>query len=61
MRASCAPSDAGRAAVPVIAITGQDSTEAYERVMRHGAEAYLCKPVDAEALLGAIREALGRQ
>src|SRR5262245_14871515 len=44
--------------LPVIAITGQDSPEARERVMRRGATAYLCKPVDAEALIGAIREAL---
>src|SRR5262249_36559864 len=50
---------AGRGtSVPVIASTGQDSPEAYERVMRNGAKAYLCKPVDAEALLGAIRDAL---
>jgi FixJ family two-component response regulator len=44
--------------LPVIAITGQDSPEACERALRRGATAYLCKLVDAEALIGAIREAL---
>ena len=44
--------------LPVIVITGQDSPQAYERVMRRGAKAYMCKPVDDEALLGAIRSAV---
>ena len=52
---------AGRAIpVPVIVITGHDSPEARDRVMRQGAKAYLCKPVDDEELLDAIKHAVNR-
>jgi FixJ family two-component response regulator len=40
--------------IPVIVITGQDTPESEARVMEAGAVAYLKKPVDAEALIGAI-------
>ena len=43
--------------VPVVIITGHDTPEARERALKLGATAYLCKPVDDEALLGAITEA----
>jgi FixJ family two-component response regulator len=46
------------AGVPVVVITGHDTQEARERARRAGAAFYLCKPVDQEALLGAIRAAM---
>ena len=42
------------AAVPVVVITGHDTPESRTRALRLGARAYLCKPVDDEALLSAI-------
>ena len=42
------------AGVPVVIITGHDTPEARTRALRLGAKAYLCKPVDDEALLAAI-------
>jgi FixJ family two-component response regulator len=44
--------------VPVIVITGYDTAEARKRALGLGAKAYLSKPVDGEALLLAIGEAL---
>jgi FixJ family two-component response regulator len=44
--------------VPVIIITGHDSTESRERALAGGAAAYLRKPVDDQALLGAIQQAV---
>lgn len=44
--------------MPVLFITGQDRDGMEERAMRLGASAYLRKPVDEEALLGAIRHAM---
>jgi FixJ family two-component response regulator len=49
---------ASGAQMPVIFITGQDRAGMEERAMRLGASAYLRKPVDEEALLGAIRLAM---
>jgi FixJ family two-component response regulator len=46
-----------RLRIPVIVITGQDTPEAHARAMKAGAVAYLTKPVDADALLGAIATA----
>ena len=43
--------------IPIIVITGHDTPESQARVMEAGAVAYLQKPVDAEALLGAIAAA----
>ena len=48
---------ARRAGVPVVVITGHDTPAARSRTLGAGARAYLCKPVDDEALLGAIAEA----
>src|SRR3954469_19548117 len=44
--------------IPVIVITGHDSTESRERVRALGAVAYLRKPVAAKALLEAIDRAI---
>jgi FixJ family two-component response regulator len=49
----------GHAALPVIIITGHDTSESRARAIRLGAKAYLCKPVDDEALLAAIGTAMG--
>ena len=44
--------------VPVVIVTGHDTSEARRRALSLGAKAYLSKPVDDEALLLAIRGAL---
>jgi FixJ family two-component response regulator len=44
--------------MPVIFISGQDRAGMEEQAMRLGASAYLRKPVDEEALLGAIALAM---
>ena len=44
--------------VPVIILTGRDSLQARERALAGGAAAYLPKPVDDRALLGAIALAI---
>jgi len=49
---------AGRSALSVVIITGQDSPESRARALRLGAKAYLCKPVDDVALLAAIDGAI---
>jgi FixJ family two-component response regulator len=46
--------------VPVVVITGRDTAEARRLALSLGARAYLSKPVDGEALLLAIGEALRR-
>jgi FixJ family two-component response regulator len=48
----------GGRAIPVVVITGHDSSEARARAMRNGARAYVCKPIDANELLGAIDSVL---
>jgi FixJ family two-component response regulator len=50
-----APAHAG---VPVIVITGHDSSESRARALSGGAKGYLCKPVDGETLLEAIAAAI---
>ena len=49
---------AGHSVMPVVVITGQDSPESRTRALRLGAKAYLCKPVDDNALLAAIAVAV---
>jgi FixJ family two-component response regulator len=49
----------GHATVPVVVITGHDTPESRARAVQLGAKAYLCKPVNDEALLAAIGAALG--
>ena len=46
------------AAVPVVVITGHDTLQSRARAAQLGAKAYLCKPVNDEALLAAIDAAL---
>jgi FixJ family two-component response regulator len=46
--------------VPVVVITGHDTAQARERAMEGGAAAYLRKPADDEALLGAVSTAIAR-
>jgi len=46
------------AAVPVVVVTVHDTPESRTRALRLGARAYLCKPVDDEALLAAIFAAI---
>ena len=45
--------------IPVIVITGHDSPETRARALGGGASAYLCKPLDGQALKEAIRAAVG--
>jgi FixJ family two-component response regulator len=49
----------GRAAVPVVVITGHDTPESRARAVQLGAKVYLCKPINDEALLAAIGTAIG--
>jgi FixJ family two-component response regulator len=44
--------------IPVIVITGHDSPEARARALGEGASAYLCKPLDGQALKEAILSAV---
>jgi FixJ family two-component response regulator len=44
----------------VVVITGHDTAEARRRASNLGAAAFLSKPVDSDALLLAIREAIHR-
>jgi FixJ family two-component response regulator len=46
-------------AVPVIFITAHDDAPTRERIDRSGAAAFLAKPFDRQALIGAIRSVLG--
>jgi FixJ family two-component response regulator len=48
------------AGVPVVVITGHDTPESRARALKLGAKAYLCKPVDDNALLSAIVAAIDR-
>jgi FixJ family two-component response regulator len=49
----------GHPAVPVVVMTGHDTPESRARAVRMGAKVYLRKPVDDEALLVAIGDAIG--
>jgi len=44
--------------IPVIVVTGHDTPETQAQAMKGGAVAYFRKPVDGEALLGAIARAV---
>jgi len=44
--------------VPVVVITGHDTADNRTRALRLGACSYLCKPVDGDALLAAIDDAI---
>jgi FixJ family two-component response regulator len=47
--------------IPIIVITGRDTPETRAQAMENGAFAYFRKPVDGDALLHSIDEALGRK
>ena len=49
----------GHPGVPVVVMTGYDTPESRLRAVRLGAKVYLPKPVDDEALLAAIGDAIG--
>ena len=44
--------------IPIVVITGHDTAENRARARRFGARNYLCKPVDGDALLAAISDAI---
>jgi FixJ family two-component response regulator len=46
-------------AIPAVVITGRDDPEMRARSIAGGACAYLCKPIDADILIGAIERAIG--
>ena len=46
-------------AVPVVVMTGHDTPESRARAVQMGAKVYLCKPINDEALLAAIDDAIG--
>ena len=46
-------------AIPAVVITGRDDPEMRARSIAGGACAYLCKPIDADILIGAIQGAIG--
>jgi len=45
--------------IPAVVITGRDDSELRDRSIAGGAFAYLCKPIDADILIGAIQRAVG--
>lgn len=49
-----------RSAIPIIFITAHDDGPTRTRIERSGVAAWLPKPLDARALLDAIRKALGQ-
>lgn len=49
----------GHPAVPVVVMTGYDTPESRVRAVQLGAKVYLRKPVNDEALLAAISDAIG--
>lgn len=44
--------------IGVVVLTGNDTPDGRMRAMANGADAYLCKPVDDELLIGAILDAI---
>jgi len=44
--------------VPAIVITAHDEPDTHDQCTLAGAQAYLCKPLDAKVLLDAIQEVL---
>lgn len=47
------------ARTPIVVITGRDNSESRATALRAGAIAFLVKPLQEEALLAAIRSAIG--
>jgi FixJ family two-component response regulator len=50
--------NAAGARFPIVIITAHDAPSLREECMRHGAAAYLCKPLDVRALLDAVTLAI---
>jgi FixJ family two-component response regulator len=51
---------ATRPRIPVVIITGYDTTETRERAERSGIGAYLRKPLDGQALADAVHASIAR-
>jgi CheY-like chemotaxis protein len=47
--------------IPVVVVSAREPSATEERVLVAGASAYVPKPIDTDALLGAIRDALGEE
>ena len=45
--------------IPVLVLTARDPSTSRDRALAAGAAAFLEKPIDADALLTAIRDAIG--
>jgi len=48
-------------AIPVVVVTGNESQESRREALDNGADAYLCKPVDGDALVDAVMAAIARR
>lgn len=51
----------GGARPPVVVLTGHDTPVGRARALAGGADAYLCKPTDAEVLVRAINDAMAHR
>ena len=47
--------------IPAVVITGRDDNDLRDRSIAGGAVAYLCKPIDADTLIGAIDRAVNSE
>lgn len=46
--------------IPVVVVTGNESSDSRQRALENGADAYLCKPVDGDTLINAVLSAIER-
>lgn len=46
--------------IPVVVVTGNESSQSRQEALDRGADAYLCKPVDGDALIDAVLAAIER-
>ena len=51
----------GKTAPPVVVLTGHDTPIGRARALAGGADAYLCKPTDADVLVRAINDAIAHR
>jgi len=47
--------------LPTVVVTGNESQESRREALENGADAYLCKPVDGDALVDAVMAAISRR
>jgi len=47
-------------AIPVVVVSADDSAASRHQALAGGADAYLCKPVDGDALINATQAAIER-